>query len=110
MASLVRPSKFDDVVGQQDVIGRLRIMVAGCQDPASVMPHVLIDGPPGLGKTTLAGAIANELDVDLVTCNAASLRSIKSIIPSITTQVIPYITTTWITPRIRRIKTQYQSI
>jgi holliday junction DNA helicase RuvB len=81
MASLVRPSKFDDVVGQQDVIGRLRIMVAGCQDPASVMPHVLIDGPPGLGKTTIASAIATELDVNLYTLNAANVRSVKNLLP-----------------------------
>jgi Holliday junction DNA helicase RuvB len=45
------------------------------------MPHVLIDGPPGLGKTTIASAIASELDVNLYTANAANLRSIKNIIP-----------------------------
>lgn len=81
MANYERPSSFDNIVGQKDVIKRLRINSKGCKLSGSVMPHVLIDGPPGLGKTTLAGAIANELDVDLVTCNAASLRSIKNIMP-----------------------------
>jgi len=81
MANYGRPSTFDDIVGQSEVIRRLKINSKGCKISGTVMPHVLIDGPPGLGKTTLAGAIANELDVDLVTCNAASLRSIKSIIP-----------------------------
>lgn len=81
MANYERPSSFDNIVGQKDVIKRLRINSKGCKLSESVMPHVLIDGPPGLGKTTLAGAIANELDVDLVTCNAASLRSIKNIMP-----------------------------
>jgi len=45
------------------------------------MAHVLIDGPPGLGKTTLAGAIANELGVNMYTTNAANLRSVKAILP-----------------------------
>ena len=81
MASAIRPSKFDDVVGQQDVIERLRIMVAGCKDGSSVMPHVLIDGPPGLGKTTIASAIATELDVNLYTLNAANIRSVKNLLP-----------------------------
>jgi Holliday junction DNA helicase RuvB len=45
------------------------------------MPHTLIDGPPGLGKTTIASAIANELNVNLYTTNAANLRSVKNIIP-----------------------------
>jgi Holliday junction DNA helicase RuvB len=47
------------------------------------MPHVLIDGPPGLGKTTIASAIANEMGVNLYTANAASIRSIKNIMPYI---------------------------
>jgi len=77
----VRPSKFSDVVGQQDVVSRLRIMVHGCLNSEGVMPHVLIDGPPGLGKTTIAGAIANELNVNLHVLNAANIRSIKNILP-----------------------------
>jgi Holliday junction DNA helicase RuvB len=46
-----------------------------------VLPHVLIDGPPGLGKTTIAGAIATEMGVNLYTANAANLRSVKSVLP-----------------------------
>jgi len=53
----------------------------GCKKTDSVLPHVLIDGPPGLGKTTIAGAIATEMDVNLYTANAANLRSVKNILP-----------------------------
>lgn len=81
MADTLRPTSLDDIVGQTDVIKRLRINSKGCKISGGVMPHVLIDGPPGLGKTTLAGAIANEMEVDLYTCNAANLRSVKSIMP-----------------------------
>jgi Holliday junction DNA helicase RuvB len=81
MANYIRPSKFDDIIGQKDVLDRLRVCVEGCKNTASVMPHVLIDGPPGLGKTTIASAIATELNVNLHVTNAANLRSIKNIIP-----------------------------
>jgi len=81
MANGIRPSKFEDIVGQDDVIKRLRIMVAGCKNSGQVMPHVLIDGPPGLGKTTMASAIASEMGVNLYTVNAANVRSAKNIIP-----------------------------
>lgn len=81
MHNSIRPTNFNDIVGQEDTIGRLKIMSNGCKESGQVMPHVLIDGPPGLGKTTIASAIANELSVNLYTVNAASVRSIKNIIP-----------------------------
>lgn len=77
----IRPVSFDEVVGQSDVISRLRVSVAGCKNSSAALPHVLIDGPPGLGKTTIANAIANELDVNLYTTNAANIRSVKNILP-----------------------------
>jgi Holliday junction DNA helicase RuvB len=79
--NIPRPSKFDDILGQSDVLDRLRISVHGCNISGGVMPHVLIDGPPGLGKTTIASAIATELNVNLYTANAANLRSIKNLLP-----------------------------
>jgi Holliday junction DNA helicase RuvB len=81
MSSIKRPSSFDNIVGQSDVVNRLRISTEGCKKTDSVLPHVLIDGPPGLGKTTIAGAIATEMGVNLYTANAANLRSVKSVLP-----------------------------
>lgn len=81
MINTLRPSKFTDIIGQADVLMRLKISVHGCLENTTVMPHVLIDGPPGLGKTTIASAIASELGVNLYTANAANLRSIKSLLP-----------------------------
>ena len=81
MSNNIRPVSFDQIIGQESVIKRLKINSKGCQISNSVMPHVLIDGPPGLGKTTIAGAIANELQTELYTCNAANLRSVKSLMP-----------------------------
>ena len=81
MSSIQRPTSFDNIIGQSDVINRLKISTVGCKKTNSVLPHVLIDGPPGLGKTTIAGAIATEMDVNLYTVNAANLRSVKNVIP-----------------------------
>jgi Holliday junction DNA helicase RuvB len=81
MSTIKRPTSFDKIIGQSDVVGRLKISTMGCKKTGSVLPHVLIDGPPGLGKTTIAGAIATEMDVNLYTANAANLRSVKSVLP-----------------------------
>jgi len=83
MANAIRPSRFNDIIGQQEVLTRLQIIVAGCKESNEVMPHILIDGPPGLGKTTIASAIATELGVNLYTVNGASIRSIKNLLPYI---------------------------
>ena len=76
--STYRPASFDDVIGQQDVIRRIKISVFGCKQKHKALSHILLDGPPGLGKTTIASAIANELGVELITANAASIRSVTS--------------------------------
>jgi len=81
MSTIKRPTSFDKIIGQSDVVNRLKISTEGCKKSGSVLPHVLIDGPPGLGKTTIAGAIATEMDVNLYTANAANLRSIKNVLP-----------------------------
>lgn len=81
MTNTIRPSNFNDIIGQKDVVSRLRICTNGCKLSNSVMPHTLLDGPPGLGKTTIAGSIANEMNVNLYTVNAANLRSIKNLLP-----------------------------
>ena len=81
MANASRPSRFGDIIGQDSVVERLKIIVSGCKNSASVMPHTLIDGPPGLGKTTIASAIANEKEENLYVVNGANVRSIKNLLP-----------------------------
>ena len=81
MSQLMRPTRFEDVIGQSAVVDRLRIVVAGYKSGEAAMPHTLLDGPPGLGKTTIASAISSEIGVNLYTINAANVRSIKNLLP-----------------------------
>lgn len=81
MGNAIRPTNFNDIIGQSEVINRLKIITHGCKNSNGVLPHLLIDGPPGLGKTTIVSAISNELGVNLYTINAANIRSIKNIMP-----------------------------
>lgn len=71
----LRPENFSDFIGQTNVIRNLRTFAAAAKSRGEVMEHILISGPPGLGKTTLAAIIAAEMNAHIKVVNAPSVRN-----------------------------------
>lgn len=69
----LRPKTMDDFIGQQAIIDNLRIFVRAALKRGEPLDHVLLSGPPGLGKTSLAYVIAEEMGVELRTASGPTL-------------------------------------
>lgn len=82
----LRPQRLADVVGQRKVVERLQILIDAARMRKEPLGHLLLDGPPGLGKTTFATVIPKELGVDVQITSGPVLTAPKDLLPYLTNQ------------------------
>ncbi|MBQ1840743.1 MAG: Holliday junction branch migration DNA helicase RuvB [Atopobiaceae bacterium] len=70
----LRPRTLDEYCGQQRVRDNLRVLIQAARDRGEPLDHVIFSGPPGLGKTTLAGVVANEMGANLHTTSGPAIE------------------------------------
>jgi len=75
-----RPKKWDNFIGQEQIKENLKIFISSSKKRKKSLDHILFFGPPGLGKTTLAHIVANELNSNIFTLNAPMIQNTIEII------------------------------
>ncbi len=80
----LRPSSIKGIIGCDQIKSRLLVSIKASIERQEACPHILLSGPPGLGKTTWAMAIANELGTDFKIANGAVIKSARDLLPLLT--------------------------
>lgn len=83
-AATLRPQRLDEFVGQSQVVDGLRIAITAARQRGDVLEHILFDGPPGLGKTTLAYIIAEEMGATLHRTSGPALERASDLVGVLT--------------------------
>src|SRR5262245_16466164 len=80
----LRPRWLREVIGQRAVVQRLNIVLNSCKKHKEPLSHILFDGPPGLGKTTFATVLPNELGTNIQMTSGPALSNPKDLLPFLT--------------------------
>lgn len=80
----LRPQRLEDVIGQRKVVERIKVILDATRKRGDTLGHLLLDGPPGIGKTTLATVIPKELGVDCQMAAGPALDAPKDLLPYLT--------------------------
>ncbi len=75
-----RPEDMAAFVGQEPIVGRLRVLTAAALKRGELPGHILLSGPPGYGKTSLARIVAQEIGSGLIPCSGSTLRKVDDLV------------------------------
>lgn len=88
-ATALRPANFAEFIGQHEVVSHLRIVLGAAVQRGELCDHILLSGPPGVGKTTLAGIIAGELGAELLTTSGPAIERPSDVIGLLSGLAVP---------------------
>ena len=80
----LRPRWLREVIGQKAVVNRLSVVLNACRKLKESLPHILFDGPPGLGKTTFATVLPNEMGTSIQMTSGPALAKPADLLPFLT--------------------------
>lgn len=83
----LRPRRLDDFVGQDAIKDNLRVFIAAARQRGEVLDHVLLHGPPGLGKTTLSQILAHEMGLEIRLTSGPAFSNAAELIALLSEQV-----------------------
>lgn len=81
----LRPSSINDFYGQNNVVEKLKVFIFSAKKRKTVLDHILLYGPPGLGKTSLAYVISHEMETQIITISASAIKELPDLISILAT-------------------------